>query len=617
LTRTFIIAEVGNNHNGCLQRAERLIRFAADAGVDAVKFQLRNFDELYRKQNNDVEDLGVEYTKEILKKYELDREFHVNLKEMCHYCGVEYMCTPWDISSLSFLLGIGVERIKIASADFDNLFLIDAVIAAKKEIYLSTGMSSTSEIEYISNYLKVKGANFSLLHCNSTYPAPFQDIELNFIRQLKKFSQHVGYSGHERGVSVSVAAVALGATIIERHITEDKELEGPDHQASLTPDEFRQMVSMIREVEVALGEPDIVNRKLSQGVKLNRENLGKSLVYAKDFVAGETLCENSFVTKSPGQGLSPLLVDELHGKVLTANVSKHDFVFWSDFEENRKQKFFEDSKLKWGIPVRPHDFLRLHHQFDARTYEFHISYSDLARTLPNEDWGILSEKNVVVHAPELFENSELLDLCAENVEVRERSVVNLQRVVDFTSKVSEKASYHKRIGIVANVGGFSIHAFKEKGERRKLYERVLESLNKIDWRNTQILIQNMAPFPWHFGGQRYQNIFGHSNEIVNFCKESGTKICLDTAHLSMHCVHHKLDFKTEFNILLPFTAHFHMSDAAGLNGEGVDLGQGDIDFDFVINAVNEHQTFIVETWQGHKAHGAGFARDLKILNEAR
>ena len=312
-----------------------------------------------------------------------------------------------------------------------------------------------------------------------------------------------------------------------------------------------------------------------------------------------------------------MLSNELIGLILKEDVSKHDFVFWSHFEEKPQLKLFRDGKMKWGIPVRPHDFLKLHKQFDASTYEFHISYSDLARKIPEEDWSPLKNKNIVVHAPELFENSELLDLCADSLDKRRRSIANLQRVIDFTLEISRKVKYQKRIGIVGNVGGFSVHAFKGEDERQQLYDRVFESMQSLEWGNTEILVQNMAPFPWHFGGQRYQNIFCHPDEITAFCRQNGTKICLDTAHLSMHCAFHNIDFNSEFEKLLPYTAHLHMSDASGLNGEGVELGKGDIDFNFVMNGINKNQTFIVETWQGHKAHGTGFARDLQILDRIR
>ena len=221
---TTIIAEIGNNHNGCMKRAERLIRSAKEAGADIAKFQLRDWSKLYRTAPGSIEDLGVEYTKDILKKYELSKEDHRVLREICNRNNIEYMCTPWDTHSLLFLEKLGVKRYKIASADFNNFELINRAIRTNKQLIFSTGMATTEEIKIQAKYLRDHHANYAFLHCNSTYPAPFIDIELNYLNSLQEICDVVGYSGHERGVAVSVAAVALGATIIERHITEDKDL---------------------------------------------------------------------------------------------------------------------------------------------------------------------------------------------------------------------------------------------------------------------------------------------------------------------------------------------------------------------------------------------------------
>ena len=216
------IAEIGNNHNGCMERAKRLVHLVKETGCQIAKFQLRDFSTLYRGDGNSVEDLGVEYTKDLLKKYELPFEAHIELSSFCKSLDIEYMCTPWDLKSVDLLESLNVERYKVASADFDNLPLIERLIQTGKPLIFSTGMATTSEIKERINYLKPRCQNYSLLHCNSTYPAPFEDIELNFIKTLKGLTKNVGYSGHERGIAVSLGAVALGSTIIERHITENK-----------------------------------------------------------------------------------------------------------------------------------------------------------------------------------------------------------------------------------------------------------------------------------------------------------------------------------------------------------------------------------------------------------
>ena len=610
---TLIIAEIGNNHNGSIERAERLIRAAKAAGAHVAKFQMRSNSSLYRNSPNSIEDLGVEYTRDILSKYELKVDDHKQLKDICDAVGIEYMCTPWDQESLMLLEDMGVKRYKLASADFENNELIKKVIETGKQIILSTGMATRATIEKQSQFINAYTQNYWLLHCNSTYPAPFDDIELNFLKTLKGIHPNIGYSGHERGISVSLAAVALGAEIVERHLTEDRNLEGPDHQASLLPDELMDLCTKITEIERALGPSQICERKLSQGTLLNKEILGKSLVVARTIKSGSILKENDILVRSPGQGISPNRLHEFVGKKLTVTKNCNDFLFESDFTAITTKLKEMPSFPNWGIPVRNHDHTILHEKFNAPVYEFHVSYKDLNRKYNYSKSQFLKHKKIVVHAPELFSDSRLLNLCERDEAELEISRLNLQSVLNFSEKIVLEVGYNSKIQVVANVGGFSVHDFLDTHERQNLYERVHDSLVAVQSENTEVIIQNMAPFPWHFGGQRFQNIFLDPNEIVTFCEKYGYRICLDTAHLSMYCKYFEKNFTQEFSKLLPVTAHIHMSDAKGLNGEGVQTGSGDVPFEHVMNNLPKEISFIVETWQGHKEYGKGFETDLAYL----
>ena len=233
------------------------------------------------------------------------------------------MCTPWDVPSVDLLEEFDVPAYKIASADFTNWPLIQRVVDTGKPVILSTGMSPEAEVAEITSRLKERKAVFALLHCNSTYPAPFSDINLNWMPKLKAYSSVVGYSGHERGTAVSLGAVGMGAKIIERHLTLDRNMEGPDHAASLEPSEFRDLVKGIRELESALGDGS--ERKISQGEMINRENLSKSLVASKPLDKGHILEEDDFLVRSPGLGLSPLRIHDLLGKPLLRQMEFEDY----------------------------------------------------------------------------------------------------------------------------------------------------------------------------------------------------------------------------------------------------------------------------------------------------
>ena len=236
----FVIAEIGNNHNGDFDRAIALIDAAKAAGADCAKFQMRKLDEVYRASSlsGAEDDLSVEYTLDLLRRFELSTQDQKRLLDYCNQVGILYLCTPWDPTSVKILDGFGVPAFKVASADLTNLPLQAAMAATGKPLIASTGMSTTAEIEAAVAFLNSRQAQFVLLHCQSTYPAALHNINLRFMERLREMHPLVGYSGHERGNAVTLGAVALGAVVIERHITLDRTMEGPDHAASLEPAEY-------------------------------------------------------------------------------------------------------------------------------------------------------------------------------------------------------------------------------------------------------------------------------------------------------------------------------------------------------------------------------------------
>src|SRR5579885_2332151 len=251
----YVIAEVGNNHNGDFDRAIALVDAAVAVGADCAKFQMRKLDEVYREATlaGGDDDLAVEYTIDLLRRFELPTQQHEKIARYCADKGIAYMCTPWDLTSVRVLDGFGVPAFKVASADLTNLPLLAAMAACGKPLHVSTGMSTGNEIETVVEFLNGRKADFVLLHCQSTYPAAFHNIHLRFMDRLRELHPFVGYSGHERGIAVSQAAVARGACVIERHITLDRNMEGPDHAASLEPSEFAALVGGIRDIEAAIG----------------------------------------------------------------------------------------------------------------------------------------------------------------------------------------------------------------------------------------------------------------------------------------------------------------------------------------------------------------------------
>lgn len=611
----FVIAEIGNNHQGDPALAKALIDAAIDAGADCVKFQLRNREALYRSRADGsvAEDLGAEYIQDLLNKVELTLQQHHDLRDYCRRRGVTYLSTPWDDPSVDALANMDVPAIKIASADLCNPYLITKAASLGVPLLLSTGMSYEHEIKRTIDQMHCIGIPFGLLHCNSTYPAPEGDIQLPYITRLRELHPIIGYSGHERGTAITIAAVALGASIVERHITLDRSLEGPDHLASLEPIEFKNLVDGIRSVEQAL-RWDGPTRLVSQGELLNRENLAKSVIAKRAVAVGEVFSEDCFGIASPGQGLAPYRLPELIGKTAQRPLVQGDFLFASDITGLDAVKRRYAFPIKWGVPVRYHDFTDFARRVEPDLFEFHLSYRDLAVD-PTPYLHTTECTRLVVHAPELFENSELLDLASADTAYRERSIRNLQRVVDTTLAIAPYFPRADSLLIVGNVGGFSADTPFPTEHRDELYARFHDACQQIQWGRTELIPQNMAPFPWHFGGQRHQNIFMMPQELAQQAKIYGLRLCLDMAHLQMTCNHFGLDFQSALEMLLPYTAHLHVSDAAGTNGEGVVMGTGDVEWapawQMICNATGV--SFIPEVWQGHKDHGEGFWHALKFL----
>ena len=330
-----IIAEAGVNHNGSMAMAFQMIEKAAEAKADYIKFQTFKAETLvtsnahqaeYQRRNlNSNKDAGQ---LEMLKKLELSRDEHVKLIEHCKRCKIKFLSTAFDNESMTFIHRLGVDYTKIPSGEITNLPYLEHAAKFKTPVLLSTGMSSLNEIHDALQIFIDAGIDLediALLHCNTEYPTPFEDVNLNAMNTMRLAfpGVKVGYSDHTKGIEVAIAAVALGAAFIEKHFTLDKTLPGPDHKASLEPDELNQMVSAIRNIDIALGN----------GVKVpsdsERKNIPvarRSIVAACKIVAGELFSEQNLTTKRPGTGISPMRWHDFIGKTANRNYEKDELI---------------------------------------------------------------------------------------------------------------------------------------------------------------------------------------------------------------------------------------------------------------------------------------------------
>lgn len=331
MKRVFIIAEAGVNHNGDIKLAYKLIDAAKDAGVDAVKFQTFQTDKIVSQfapmaqyQVDNCSENNSQF--QMLKKLELSYDEFVHIKEYCNSKNIEFMSTPDEEDSLDFLVGtLHVEKIKVGSGEIDNLPYLRKIGRTRRDVILSTGMSTLEEVGRAVSVLEENGArSISLLHCNTDYPTQMKDANLRAIVSLKTaFGREVGYSDHTLGFDAAVAAVALGASIVEKHFTIDKNLPGPDHKASLDSEELKELVSRIREIEIALGSGIKVP---TESESRNIEVVRKSIVAKCDISMGQVFTDDNITTKRAGKGLSPMLWDDVIGRKAVKDFRKDELI---------------------------------------------------------------------------------------------------------------------------------------------------------------------------------------------------------------------------------------------------------------------------------------------------
>jgi N,N'-diacetyllegionaminate synthase len=315
-----IIAEAGVNHNGDMDLARKLIDEAAAAGADIVKFQTFKADRLATAQARKADyqlqtTAAAESQHEMLRRLELPDDMHAPLMRHCEHRGIRFLSTPFDVASMEFLMRLGVDRLKLPSGEVTNLPYLRQAGRYGRPVILSTGMSTLDEVGAALAVLESAGATRSmvtLLHCNTEYPTPMADVNLKAMLTMREaFGVAVGYSDHTQGIEVPIAAVAMGAAVIEKHFTLDRSMQGPDHEASLEPGELRAMVAAIRNIERAMGDG---LKRPSPSETGNRTVVRRSIVAARAIQAGEVFDETNLAVKRPGTGLSPMRWNEVVGR---------------------------------------------------------------------------------------------------------------------------------------------------------------------------------------------------------------------------------------------------------------------------------------------------------------
>lgn len=328
--KVFVIAEAGVNHNGDIHIAKKLVDVAKESGADAIKFQTYISEKVvsryapkaeYQNANNPSDETQLE----MVKKLELSFDEFSQLSKYCKEKDIEFLSTAFDFDSIDFLNSLGLKRWKIPSGDITNLPYLIKIARLGKSVILSTGMSNMSEIKAAVSVLKENGSGeITILHCTTEYPTPYKDVNLNAMNTIKKeFNVPVGYSDHTKGIEIPVAAVAIGATVIEKHFTLDRNMKGPDHKASLEPDELKSMISAIRNIEIAMGDGE---KKPADSEVKNMDIARKSIVANRNINKGEVFTEKNLTVKRPGNGISPMRWFEVIGQIAIRDFKEDELI---------------------------------------------------------------------------------------------------------------------------------------------------------------------------------------------------------------------------------------------------------------------------------------------------
>lgn len=333
MIKVTVIAEAGVNHNGDVEIAKKLIDAAAKAGADYVKFQTFKTNKIVTKaatrasyQDNNTGNGDSQY--EMLKKLEISEEMHRELISYCEIKNIKFLSTAFDLESIDFLNSVGIDLFKVPSGEITNLPYLRKISELKKPVVLSTGMANMQEVKDALEVLTSAGLErkkITVVHCNTEYPTPMEDVNLKAMNTMgDELGVNVGYSDHTLGIEVPIAAVALGATVIEKHFTLDRDLPGPDHRASLEPKELKAMVTAIRNIEQAISGSGL--KEPSKSEKKNKPIVRKSIVAARNIEKGEKFSEGNLTIKRPGTGISPMKWDEIIGQTAGRNYQEDDFI---------------------------------------------------------------------------------------------------------------------------------------------------------------------------------------------------------------------------------------------------------------------------------------------------
>ncbi len=602
IVQYYIIAEIGINHDGVKSKAKKLIELAEKSGVDAIKFQYRNLENAYSSHK----EIGDEIlSKEINRNYLTPDE----LLELSRYAknikldvGISFFDEK-DVVDFGKDIEI-FDFFKIPSVELTNASLINTLMELDRHVYISLGAHNEEEINTALG--KLPNTGWTPMHCISNYPVNLQNSNLGYILHLKKRWQcNVGYSSHDEDWEVCLLAMQLGATIIERHITLDRDGDGLDHSSSSTLDHFKKMRKFASNfLKLLSGD---FSRIPNQGELLNRQNLGRSYFPIKDFSKGHVLQISDLAYKSPNIGLNKTNIEEYLHKPIQIDLMKGEVVTTSMFEKytaisHKVVDLAREADL--SLPVRLHDLHKMESLFPIGAFEFHLSFGEVLSEIDFKNINPLNKYSV--HLPDYINPTQLMDPFSSDSNQRKDSIDILERTVEFASRLQDLTGENTPV-----VGSFSI----VHGSRKSFFEEYSTLLKSFKNNGVLVVPQWLPPIAWYFGGSVDLHIMNRP-EDANFIREYDLDVCLDVCHMMLGKNYFNFSMKSLVDIIGKQVKHIHIADAVGFDGEGLPIGTGDVDnMPLIKESLHYDCMKVIEVWQGHLNNGAGFKEALIKLTE--
>ncbi|KGF91724.1 MULTISPECIES: N-acetylneuraminate synthase family protein [Prochlorococcus] len=600
-----LIAEIGINHDGSIEKCKKLIDGSNHSGCKYIKFQYRNLNRSYHSEK----EIGDEILRKEINRCFIKPQDLINLTEYAKslglFVGISFFCSD-DINDFKKDLK-KFDFFKIPSPEMNNTYLIDKLLNLDKTVFCSTGAHSQSDIDILIKRYKGQ-KNLIPMHCVSNYPLEAFNSIIGYIRYLKKiWGGKVGYSSHDKDQIGCIVAASMGADYIERHVTLDINSDGLDHSTSSNLAKFKLLNEQLKLVSYQrLGDnPRIIN----QGEIINLQNLGRSFYAIKNFKKGYKINDKDFEYRSPRTGLGFKEFKNYLGKEIYSSISKGEVLSEYHFKKPAIKNFDISGLLNKKInnislPVRLHDIEKIRKIFNISSYECHLSFGEV---LNNKDLNLfLNDESYSIHIPDYISSTQLIDPFSENKSTKEKSILLIKKTHELGTYLYNLTG--KKIIIV---GSFSIY----KKSKKEFYYSLKKLHNQFSDYRVELCFQLLPPFAWYFGGSIKVDIFD-SMEDYKLISDLNLKICTDLSHLLMSSYYYNFDPEKAFELIENNSVHFHISGADGPDGEGKGLEHLKNNEKRILDKmIFSDKLCVIEVWQGHLNGFNGFKEEIEYINK--